>query len=228
MQTVQPSDKQFQTMNGIGLTIPILSTTFGYISGYTIDQQLGMAGFGLLWGILVMLIASRISQVGARSIRQANTPVYIMLPLACIVLGGAILGHLAGPNPNAFLQLLQQSGYGLFFFTLHSPFEWILMPWALIANWHHPTRRRLLIIAAGIFYLGRVASALYFAPAALYWGQHPAEAVAHIDQVTLWIYLDFIRLIWQDVGIVVLMLIAALHPKFRLVNGDSRPERRHT
>jgi len=76
-----------------------------------------------------------------------------MLPLACIALGGAIMGHLAGPTPTAFLQLVQQPGYGLFFYALHGPFEWLLMPWALMVNWPYPTRRRLLIVAAVIFYL---------------------------------------------------------------------------
>jgi hypothetical protein len=85
-----------------------------------------------------------------------------------------------------------------------------------MVNWPHPTRRRLLIVAAVIFYLGRVASALYFAPVAIYWGGHPAEAAAHLDQVALWIRLDLIRLILQDTVIAALLLLAALHPKFRL------------
>jgi hypothetical protein len=37
------------------VAIPVLSTAFGYVGGYTIDQQLGMAGFALLWGVVAML-----------------------------------------------------------------------------------------------------------------------------------------------------------------------------
>ena len=118
----------------------------------------------------------------------------------------------------ARVQLLQQPGYGLFFYALHGPFEWLLMPLALMVNWLHPTRRRLLIVAAVIFYLGRVASALYFAPAALYWGRHPAEAAAHLDQVALWIGLDLIRVIVQDTVTAALLLVAALHHKIRLAS----------
>lgn len=214
----QATDNPKQTGHRLGLVaIPVLSTAFGYVGGYTIDQRLAMAGFGLLWGVAAMLVAPRLARRGARSVGQANAPVYGMVPMACIVLGGAILGHLAGPTPTAFLQLLQQPGYGLFFYALHGPFEWVLMPWALIVNWPYPTRRRLLIVAAVIFYLGRVASALYFAPSALDWGLHPAEAAAHLDQVALWIRLDLIRLILQDTVIAVLLLLAALHPKFRPV-----------
>jgi hypothetical protein len=218
----QATDSLKQTRHRLGLVaIPVLSTAFGYVGGYTIDQQLLMAGFGLLWGVVAMLLAPRLARRGACSAGQANTPVYVMLPLALIVLGGSILGHLAGPTPTAFLQLLQQPGYGLFFFALHVPFEWLLMPWALMVNWHHPTRRRLLIVAAMIFYLGRVASALYFAPAAIYWGLHPAEAAAHLDQVALWIRLDLIRLILQDTVNAALLLLAALHPKFRLASSTT-------
>lgn len=34
-----------------------------------------------------------------------------MLPTAFIVLGGSIIGHLAGPTPPTFLHLLAQPGY---------------------------------------------------------------------------------------------------------------------
>ena len=213
----QATDSPKQTSHRLGLVaIPVLSTAFGYVSGSAIDQQLVMAGFGLLWGVVAMLAAPRLARRGARSAGQANAPVYVMLPLACIVLGGSILGHLAGPTPTAFLQLVQQPGYGLFFYAVHVLFEWLLMPWALIVNWPHPTRRRLLIVAAVIFYLGRVASALYFAPTAIDWGRRPAEASAHLDQVALWIRLDLIRLILQDTVNAALVLLAALHHKFRL------------
>jgi hypothetical protein len=195
------------------LAIPVLSTAFGFVGSFTIGQP-ALAAFGLLWGIAAMLAAPRLARRGALSPTQANAPIYVMLPLACIVLGGSIIGHLAGPTPIAFLQLLQQPGYGFFFYAFHGPFEWLLMPWALMANWGHPARRKLLIVAAVIFYLGRTASALYFAPNALYWGGHPAEAAEHLDQLAVWIRLDLIRVVLQDVVTAALMLAAALHLKF--------------
>ncbi|QKW33329.1 hypothetical protein HUT06_04195 [Actinomadura sp. NAK00032] len=33
------------------VAVPILSTAFGYIGGNVIDQRIGMAAFGLVWGI---------------------------------------------------------------------------------------------------------------------------------------------------------------------------------
>jgi hypothetical protein len=85
------------------------------------------------------------------------------------------------------------------------------MPWALIANWHYPIRRRLLITAALFFYAGRVASALYFAPVAFYWVQNSAEAAAHLDQVELWMRLDLIRLVGQDAVTAALLVALSLH-----------------
>lgn len=196
------------------VAVPILSTAFGYIGGNVIDQRIGMAAFGLIWGIAAMRVAPRLARLGARSAGHANAPVYIMLPLACMALGGSILGHLAGPTPSGFLQLVQHDGYTLFFYALHGPFEWLLMPWALMVNWAEPRRRRLLVITATIFYAGRVTSALYFAPAALDWGDHPAEAAAEIDQVALWVHLDLVRVAVQDAVIAALLLPAALHREF--------------
>jgi hypothetical protein len=193
------------------VVVPLLSATFGFVGGFVIHQPLAMAGFGLLWGVVVVLFAARLARRGARSTGWANAPIHVMLPLAFIVLGGSIIGHLAGPTPTTFLHLLDQPGYTTFFAALHLPFEWLLMPWALIVNWHHPARRRLLIAAAVIFYLGRCASALYFAPTALNWAAHPAEAADHLDQVAQWIRLDLVRLVLQDALNATLLLAAALH-----------------
>jgi hypothetical protein len=193
------------------LTIPVMSTAFGLVGGYAIDKPWTLGGFGLLWGIAAMLVAPRLARRGAASAGQANAPVCVMLLLAFIVLGASIVVHILGSTPIAFLQLVQQRGYGLFFYAIHGTFEWLLMPWALIVNWPYPFRRRLLIVAAAFFYAGRVASALYFAPAALYWVQNPAEATAHLDQVAVWMRLDLIRLVAQDAITAALLAAVSLH-----------------
>jgi hypothetical protein len=193
------------------LTIPVLSSAFGLVSGRAIEQSLAMAGFGLMWGIAVMLVAPPLARRGAVSAGQANAPVYVLLLLAFVVLGAAIVVHIVGPTPTTFLQLLKQRGYGLFFYAVHGSFEWLLMPWALIVNWHYPNRRRLLIVTALFFYAGRVASALYFAPTAIYWVQNPAEAAAHLDQVALWMRLDLLRLVGQDAVTAALLVVVSLH-----------------
>jgi hypothetical protein len=197
------------------LAIPALSTTFGYVGGHVIDQPLGMAACGLVWGLVIMAFAPRLARTGYHYPAQADLPIYIMLPLACIVLGGSLLAHIVGAVPEALLQLLQRPGYGLFFYSIHGLFEWVLMPWALIASWYHPARRRLMIVAAIIFYTARLASALYFAPNAIDWGSNPNDAAGRTAEVELWIRLDFLRLIVQDMIIAAIMLMAALHPKWQ-------------
>jgi hypothetical protein len=158
-----------------------------------------------------MVVAPRLARRGAASAKYANAPVYVMLLLAFVVLGASLVVHIIGPTPTAFLQLVQQRGYGLFFYVIHGSFEWLLMPWALIVNWHYPIRRRLLIVAALFFYAGRLASALYFAPAALYWVQNPAEAAGHLDHVAVWMHLDLIRLVGQDAVTAALLATVSLH-----------------
>jgi hypothetical protein len=192
------------------MAIPVLSAAFGFAGGHVIGQPMAMAVFGLVWGLIVMAIAPRLARLGSRSPAQANAPIYLMLPLACIVLGGSLLAHIVGATPAGLLQLLQHPGYGLFFYSIHGLFEWVLMPWALIANWYHTARRRLLIVAAVLFYAARLASALYFAPNALEWGANPADAAARMAEIDLWIRLDLLRLLLQDVIIAAIMLLAAL------------------
>jgi hypothetical protein len=193
------------------LAVPVLSTAFGLVGGHTIDQPWAMGSFGLLWGIAVMMVAPRLSRRGGASAVQANAPVYVMLLLAFVVLGASIVVHILGPTPTAFLQLVQQGGYGLFFYAVHGSFEWLLMPWALIVNWPYIYRRRLLVGAAVFFYAGRVASALYFAPAALNWVRNPADAATHLDQLALWMRLDLLRLVGQDAVTAALLAMVSLH-----------------
>ena len=180
-----------------------------------IGEPVAMAGFGLLWGALALASAPRIAHLGAAAPFWANLPVWIMLPLSWLVLGGSMLAHIAGATPDALLQMLQQPGYGLFFYAIHASFEWMLLPWALAANWSQPTRRKLLLVAALVFYFGRIASAAYFAPNAINWGTNPEMAAAVAAQVELWIRLDLLRLAFQDLITAMIVLVAALHPRFQ-------------
>jgi hypothetical protein len=197
------------------LAIPLLSAVFGFVSGHVIDQQIPMAVFGMLWGIGAMFTAPRVARRGADSDRYADAPICVLLPLTFAVLGASVIVHLLGPSPAAFLHLVKQAAYGLFFAGMHTVVEWLLMPWALMANWWRPMRRRLLIVAAGFFYLGRVASALYFAPAALEWVDNPAVAAANLDQIAVWMRLDVLRLVLQDTVIAAMVLAVAFHAQPR-------------
>jgi hypothetical protein len=132
---------------------------------------------------------------------------FLAVALAFVVLGGALLGDLLGNSPPRLLDLLARDSYGTFFYAFHGPFEWLLMPALLMLNWHDPSRRRLILAAAVVFYIGRTTSALYFAPHALDWGDDPGAA--DLDQVRMWIDLNWVRTLLQDALTAALLLFAA-------------------
>lgn len=216
LRTEREANVERQSADRIGLlAIPIAAGAFAYPAGQVVDHPLSMVGFGLLWGMIVAAVAPRLAQIGARSPAHASLPVLVMLPLGCVVLGGSIVAQIVGTTPEAFLLLLQQPTYGMFFYAIHALFEWVLIPWALIANWSYPARRWPLMAAAFIFYAARLASALYFAPNAIDWGNNPAEAAGMAAQVRLWVQLDLLRLVLQDGLIATIMLLLALHPRWQ-------------
>jgi len=183
------------------VVIPVLSTAFGAASGVTIDRVLPMAAFGLAWGLGAAALAPRIARRGADS----TVVPYLAVALAFVVLGGSLLGGLVTPTPHDLLGLLGHAGFGSFFYAIHASFEWILMPALLMIGWHRPRCRALAVAAALTFYAGRCASALYFAPHALDWGDDPTSA--DLDQVRLWMNLNWIRVAVQDAATAALLLV---------------------
>jgi hypothetical protein len=200
------------------LVVPILSTSFGAVSGVTVDAVLPMTAFGLVWGLAAAAIAPRIARRGTTTSAWPDTALFVAVALAFIVLGAALLGDLLATSPQAQLDLLQHGSFGSFFYAIHGPFEWMIMPALLMLNWHRPGRRWLIVAAAVAFYTGRVASALYFAPQALDWADNPAGA--DLDQVSLWMNLNWLRTAVQDTLTAILLLLAAA------LHGARRPPRR--
>lgn len=195
------------------LVIPLLSAVFGLVQGTAIHAVLPMALFGLFWGLAAAAVAPRLARRGARSALWADVPLALALPLAFIVLGGALLGNVLAVTPRAQLDLFAQARFGLFFYAIHGLFEWILMPLLVMVNWDRPGRRWLVVAAAVTFYLGRVASALYFAPNALAWGADPG--LASLDEVQTWMGLNWARTIVQDTATGILLLLATFLPDWR-------------
>jgi hypothetical protein len=155
------------------LAIPLLSTTFGFVSGTAVDEQVPSAVFGLVWGVVVMLLAPRLARRGAQSPASAHAPLYLMCALAFMSLGGGILGELLSPTTQSEFEMAREPAFGLYFASIHLTFEWLLLPAALILNWSDHPRRYLLLIAALSFYVMRMLSAVYFAPTAMDWTDLP-------------------------------------------------------
>jgi hypothetical protein len=195
------------------LVIPILSTAFGAVSGAAVDAVLAMAAFGLIWGLVAAAIAPRVARWGTGASAGPDLALFLAVALAFFVLGAALLGDLLATSPQAQLDLLQRGTFGPFFYAIHALFEWVLLPALLMLNWHRPRRRWLILGAAVAFYAGRVASGLFFAPQALDWGANPAGA--DLDQVQLWMNLNWVRTVVQDSVTAVLLLLAAALPGAR-------------
>jgi hypothetical protein len=209
---IQPSDlHQHRTGWRLPLlVIPLMSTAFGAVSGVTVDAVLPLAVFGLAWGLAAGAVAPRLARRGTRPTLGSDIPLLLAVALAFSVLGAGFLGNLLATAPQAQLDLLQQARFGSFFYAIHGPFEWVLMPLVVALNWHRPARRWLVVGAAVAFYAGRLSSAWYFAPHALAWGDDPATA--NLDEVQRWIHLNWIRIALQDTVTAVLLLLAAVRP----------------
>ncbi|GAB3444070.1 hypothetical protein GCM10027570_12970 [Streptomonospora sediminis] len=200
------------------LLIPVLSTAFSAVSGVAIDASLPLAGFGLVWGIAVMLAAPRLAGLGDRSAGWAQAPLYLACALAFMSLGGGILGELLWTDPQRTFEVLRAPGFGLYFASIHGVFEWLLLPAALILNWRDRARRYLLLAAAVFFYALRMVSAVYFAPVAMEWAQLPAGTVVSGELqagIELWTSLNLLRRLFQEWLVTALLVIATLRPRSR-------------
>lgn len=163
------------------LAIPLLSTTFGFVSGTAVDEQLPSAAFGLAWGVVVMLFVPRLVRRGARSPGWGDAPLYLALALAFMSLGGGIVGELLSPTTQSEFEMTREPAFGFYFASIHLTFEWLLLPAALILNWTDRPRRYLILVAALSFYVMRMVSAVYFAPTAMDWGDLPDNTVVSGD-----------------------------------------------
>lgn len=189
------------------LVIPLLSSAFGAASGTAVDAAVPSAAFGLIWGLVTAALAPHVARRAGGPSAWPDVTLLIGVALAFIVLGGGLMGGLLATSPQAQLDLLQRNGFGAFFYAVHALFEWVLMPALLMLTWHRPAQRRLIIGAAIAFYAGRVASGLYFAPRAIDWGDNPAGA--DLDEVRLWMNLNWVRGFSQDIMVGTLLLAAA-------------------
>lgn len=207
-----PATKTTATVRPV-LAIPLLSTAFGFVSGSAVDQQLSMAAFGLVWGVVAVLLAERLVRRGAQSPEWANAPLYLACALVFMSLGGAIFSALVTPDPQSDFEIVRNSAYGPYFASIHMLFEWLLLPAALFLNWTDRPRRYLLLIAATVFYVFRIASALYFAPTAMGWADLPAGTVVSGSlqaDVETWTTLNLLRLLLQDCLVAALLTVVTL------------------
>lgn len=76
---------------------------------------------------------------GSNDGRAGRDALFIAIALAFTVLGSGLLGNLLATSPQAMLDLLAQTGFGIYFYAIHGLFEWVLMPALVILHWRSPT-----------------------------------------------------------------------------------------
>ena len=150
------------------------------------------AAVALLWYGLATAVAARLRRTPTRA---AATAGFAAIAAAMLMAPGIVL-HLMFSAPAAYLEVQQSSaGTGTvgYYATLNPLTEWVLAPLALLLCWPDPATRRPAVAAAVLFYLERAATYLYFAPAILSW-PGASTSPALIDQVGLWMQLDWLRI----------------------------------
>jgi hypothetical protein len=130
------------------------------------------AASGLAWTLLAIPIARAVNRRRDRLGHWPDTVALLAAANAAIVIGFGLLLDLTFPTAESYLAMNQTPAgpnHSLFYGLVNTPREWLLVPLAVLLNWHLPRRRRLLLAAVAVLYLERVVTYLYFAPTVLGW-----------------------------------------------------------
>jgi hypothetical protein len=197
----------------------LIGASAGSLGGPFPAAVFGAVGFA--WGVLVVLIAARLIRAPRRA-TFGNLALYAAtFATACLTGVGLhsmpIMAVSVDRAPQFFADLVRPpvgDAEALPFYLLNTPLEWLLIPAALVLNAWIPTRQKLILIAAVMFFALRVWSYVYFIPQILDWSEGQAGqplTAAQLEQATLWVDLSWIRLA-MDAAIALLLLGAAFVP----------------
>jgi hypothetical protein len=194
------------TSNKPMLIVAPLAVALGALGGLAAGSA-RFVGIGAVAGLLWVGLAAVLARPLLR-LRGTVAADRITLGAALVVtltFGAGLVQHVMYPTPEAYLGLMQSPASGGatgLYMALNPLVEWLFMPAALTLAWHLPRRRRLLLVAATVYYLQRLATYLYFAPAVLGWTQG-----ATVSEVRLWITLDVARMA-LDLAVVTILATA--------------------
>jgi hypothetical protein len=203
------------------LVVGILAVVLNALSFRTLDQPIWVgAAVGLAWTLLAIPIARAVNRRRGRLGHWPDTVALLAAANAAIVVGFGLLLDLTFPTAESYLAMNQTPAgpnhsfaYGL----VNTPREWLLVPLALLVNWHLPKRRRLLVAAVVVLYIERVITYLYFAPTVLSWQDTtPAQTTpALLAEVSRWMRLDLARTPVDWMLLAVLMVVVVAYPRVR-------------
>lgn len=163
-----------QGLAGMWLIAPLTVLLFT-LGGYTASGVRGAAVgavTGIVWSGVLALIAWAV---------RRTTRLLSALATIALVAAGAVLFFTLGAGTLEYMLISKASSTTpewlatitkgplaeqdiLFFIIFNSLLEAVLVPLAVLLNWHNPRRRRTVLVAALIFYAIRVWTYFYFAP----------------------------------------------------------------
>jgi hypothetical protein len=202
------------------LLVGVPAVVLSALSFRTLDQPIWVgAAVGLAWTLLAIPIARAVNRRG-RLGHWPDTVALLAAANAALVVGFGLLLDLTFPDAASYLAMNQTPAgpnhsfaYGL----VNTPREWLLVPLAVLLNWHLPKRRRLLLAAVAVLYVERVLTYLYFAPTVLSWQDTtPAQTTpALLEEVDRWMRLDLARSPVDWLLLTVLMVVVVAYPRVR-------------
>jgi hypothetical protein len=208
------------------LLVGVLVVVLNALSFRTLDQPIWVgAAVGMAWTLLAIPVAAWVNRRRGRLGHWPDTVALLAAANAAIVVGFGLLLDLTFPDASSYLAMNQTPAgpnhsfaYGL----VNTPREWLLVPLAVLVNWHLPRRRWLLLGAVAVLYLERVITYLYFAPTVLSWQDTiPAETTPGLlEEVGRWMALDLARTPVDWLLLAVLMIAVVAYPRTR---PSSRP-----
>ena len=202
------------------LVVGVLAVVLNTLSFGTFGQPLTGAVVGLAWTALAAAIATYVNRRRHRLGHWPDTVALLAAANAAMVVGAGLLLDITFPTADAYLAMNQtQAGpnHSFFYGLVNTPREWLLVPLALLVNWHLPKRRRLLVAAVAVLYVERVITYLYFAPTVLSWQDTtPTQTTpALLEEVSRWMRLDLARSPVDWLLVAVLMFVVVAYPRAR-------------
>ncbi|WP_084957048.1 hypothetical protein [Thermoactinospora rubra] len=208
----------------LALLIAPLAAGLGALGGLAASSPafvLAGAAGGLVWTGLAVLLGTGIARLRDRVPAIADATALAAALAVMLTFGAGLAQHLMYPSPEAYLGLMRSpaSGGATGLYMAVNPLaEWVLVPAALALSWRRARQWRLVLAAATVYYLQRLATYLYFAPTVLSWTE--ATGAVPPSQVGLWLTLDLARMA-LDLTVVVLLAAAALRSGVRHHAGRS-------
>jgi len=164
------------------VAVPITTVIFAMASLALQLGALGVAGgvvIGLVWSMVLGLIAGKLSRRDSWKPYLANAPVFLAIIATGLLIGGGLMyGFLMNAalressTTYATLSALMQPTVP-YYIVVNTLMEALIIPLVVFLNWHIPKRRALILIAVLVYFVMRVWTYITYAEMRLEISTHP-------------------------------------------------------